>query len=182
MYMMMMMFNPLLTCPPVYGKLNAECKTDWRLDMSKFGHRNTRSAHVTGEQVNRMRDLYANQGWTQGALAREFDLSAVQVGRIVRNESWRGLAKQVTKEDARASEARFLARMQAEGLMPTPEPKLPEATPATQRAETAALSLEALMRREALKSEGGNGLQKLVDTADKVLAPERAVDEFLKED
>ena len=58
--------------------------------MSKFGHRHTKSAKVTPSMVMDIRLKY-QEGMTQSALSQEYHLSIVQIGRIVRNESWQSL-------------------------------------------------------------------------------------------
>lgn len=59
--------------------------------MSKFGLRNKGNARLSPGEVNRIRERYAG-GETQGSLAREFGVSVVQIGRIVRNEVWLDIA------------------------------------------------------------------------------------------
>jgi len=61
---------------------------EWEMKNGRFDSGNVKSAKLTWAQVRRMRELYA-VGWTQGKLTREFDVGIAQVGRIVRNESWR---------------------------------------------------------------------------------------------
>jgi hypothetical protein len=55
--------------------------------MTKFSKGSLAAAKLTPSQVMEMRELY-NERWTQGALARRYGISVVQVGRIVRGESW----------------------------------------------------------------------------------------------
>ena len=75
--------------------------------MAKLRTFNARSAKLTGEQILEIRDLY-EAGWSQGRLAREFKMSVVQIGRIVRGESWAKLggarAEQVLVEDPPSTE------------------------------------------------------------------------------
>lgn len=54
----------------------------------KFRKNHTTAAKLTPEQVLEMRERYVEEGWTQGALAREYKVSVGQVGRIVRGEAW----------------------------------------------------------------------------------------------
>lgn len=110
--------------------------------------KNSRTAKMTVSRVLEMRRRYA-EGETQSSLARAFDLSVVQVGRIVRGESFRevgGAAQQAPRtadeslrevvrmrenggmtsvqEDASASQERFLAMQRAMGeILP---PTLPQ--------------------------------------------------------
>lgn len=87
-----------------------------------FRTQNLGAAKMTFEQVREIRRLYA-AGWTQARLCREFDLGTAAIGKIVRRESWRHMPK--TEEELRAeekeSEARFLERLRAEGLLPPVE-------------------------------------------------------------
>ena len=55
--------------------------------MSKFSRGHTKAAKLTATQVLEIRELY-NQGFTQGALSKQFHISVVQIGRIVRGEVW----------------------------------------------------------------------------------------------
>lgn len=52
-----------------------------------FGRSNRAAKKLTLEEVVEIRRRY-DSGDTQGALARSFGISAVQIGRIVRGESW----------------------------------------------------------------------------------------------
>lgn len=58
--------------------------------MAKFHRRNSASAKLTVSRVLDMRAEYG-EGATQGELARKYQISVVQVGRIVRGESWQNL-------------------------------------------------------------------------------------------
>lgn len=58
--------------------------------MTKFARHNERAAKLEVHQVKAMREKYA-QGATQASLSREYSVSVVQVGRIVRGESWQSL-------------------------------------------------------------------------------------------
>jgi len=75
-----------------------------------FQRGNTRTAKLTGEHVYEIRRLY-DEGWSQGRLAREFNISVGQIGRIVRGESWRNQAKPLPKmaseEEVNASAERM---------------------------------------------------------------------------
>ena len=138
-----------------------------------FTKRNTRAAKLTGEQVVNMRLRYARGGVSQPELAREHHVSLNTIARALNGLTWAGLPMPVTEDEARASQTRFMQRM---GIPETGTPTVTE-----QRAETAALSLEELMKRDALDDEGrGKGLNKLHGVADRVLAPDRMVEELLK--
>ncbi len=58
---------------------------------NKFYTRNTKAARLTPTQVQEIRAKYATGNYTQGALCQEYDISIVQIGRIVRGESWKGM-------------------------------------------------------------------------------------------
>lgn len=58
-----------------------------------FNRGNRRAAKLNGETVVKIRQLYA-QGWTQGELSREYDISIGQIGRIVRNEVWQNVGSE----------------------------------------------------------------------------------------
>ena len=55
--------------------------------MTSFQRGNVKGHKLTYQQVADIRLQYA-RGATQGALARQYKMSAVQIGRIVRGESW----------------------------------------------------------------------------------------------
>lgn len=63
-----------------------------------FGQNNTRAGKLTPAIVYELRQRYV-EGWTQGRLAREYQISVGQVGRIVRGEAWQQYdnpAKEIT--------------------------------------------------------------------------------------
>jgi transcriptional regulator with XRE-family HTH domain len=53
-----------------------------------FRRGHTRNAKLSPAEVLEIRELYHQQNWTQGALARRFGMSIVSIGRIVRGESF----------------------------------------------------------------------------------------------
>ena len=83
--------------------------------MSKFQRGHTRAAKLTAEHVYRIRQMY-DEGWSQGRLAREFNMSVGHIGRIVRGESWNSQAKPLPKmasdEEIAASAERVAKLMQ----------------------------------------------------------------------
>jgi len=93
--------------------------------------KNTAAAKITPGQVMEVRERYA-AGATQGALAREFQMSVGQIGRIVRGESWSRLPQRMaTEEELRLSAQRLMElqeRVNAglEGPLETPKPLMPE--------------------------------------------------------
>lgn len=77
--------------------------------MGKFWGSNTKAARLTEALVERMRERYAAGGVTQGELAREHNISVVQIGRILRNESWiRKPTVGPTEEQQQSTLARLL--------------------------------------------------------------------------
>lgn len=56
--------------------------------MTNFTRKNTKQAKLTLTEVDEMRRLYREEGWTQAALSRRFGVGVQQVGRIVRGECW----------------------------------------------------------------------------------------------
>ena len=87
--------------------------------MPVFAKRNKAGRKLTSEKVAEMRKYYA-EGATQGALAKYFGISAVQVGRVVRGESWSTSADVLmpSEEEMQAS-ARRMVELQ-ESLRATP--------------------------------------------------------------
>ena len=76
--------------------------------MSKFGGRNSRAAKLTIGQVREIRELYVASRASQGQLARDFGVSVVQIGRIVRGEVWQNLGPVApTKEEMALSAQRM---------------------------------------------------------------------------
>lgn len=54
----------------------------------KFQNRNSKAAKLTAALVAQMRERYASSDCTQADLAREFGITVVHVGRILRGEVW----------------------------------------------------------------------------------------------
>jgi len=78
-----------------------------------FERKNVKASKLTPTQVMEIKARYG-EGATQGALCREFGVSVGQIGRIVRGESWGSVSgAAVSPQQAAASEAAFLQRMQA---------------------------------------------------------------------
>ncbi len=137
----------------------------------EFQHRNSRAAKLTVEQVLEIRQRYATGKATQGRLCRDYRVSINTIAKIVNGESWTWLPMPVNEQTARESQDRLMASL-ARGSAN------PEATATEQRT---AGSLDELLKRDALNNEGrGQGLDKLAVVADKVLAPDRMVEELLK--
>lgn len=68
--------------------------------MADYKRYNTRSSKLTIVEVRELRRLYHEEGWSQGRLARKYDLSVVQVGRIVRGESQRSVPETADTTDS----------------------------------------------------------------------------------
>lgn len=83
--------------------------------MAKLGRGNSAASKLSPTQVLAIRERYG-QGWTQGSLCREFGVSIVQIGRIVRNEVWQNLTHGpvvLSEGEIQASAERALARANA---------------------------------------------------------------------
>lgn len=78
----------------------------------KFQRRNGRAAKLTAGQVVEIRNRYATGTCSQGDLAREFDMSVVQIGRIVRNEVWRQLPPSLMSPEEIEMSARRVMEIQ----------------------------------------------------------------------
>lgn len=61
------------------------------LGNAPFGRNNIRRAVLTASKVAEIRQLYGKGAVTQGQLSRDYGVSVVQIGRIVRGEVWQGL-------------------------------------------------------------------------------------------
>lgn len=74
-----------------------------------FTMRNTRAAKLTASKVLEIRDFYEMGHVSQGQLARDYGVSVVQIGRIVRGEVWQSLrGAQASPEALADSAARLL--------------------------------------------------------------------------
>lgn len=62
-----------------------------------FARRNTAGRKVNSDQVEELRRRY-DAGETQASLGRAYGLSVVQIGRIVRGESWTGSASNPARQ------------------------------------------------------------------------------------
>lgn len=83
----------------------------------KFPQGHHKAAKLTGVQVLRIRELYS-VGYSQGHLAREFQVTIGTIGRIVRGESWQTITQgeEVVGPGQLASEAELSARRLVEQL------------------------------------------------------------------
>ena len=92
-----------------------------------FTKGNIRRSVLTPSKVLEIRAFYNKGHVTQGQLARDYGVSVVQIGRIVRGEVWQGLrAPESSREELVATAARLLALQQdmAAGLVEV-EPEQP---------------------------------------------------------
>lgn len=100
-----------------------------------FSRNNRRGAKLDAEKVLQIRRLYHEAMWTQRRLAVEFDVSEMQIGRIVRNEAWKlgevggalppikVTSPQVTKTDVERSAERVMQLLGGESaVQPTIQP------------------------------------------------------------
>jgi len=86
--------------------------------MGKLGRGNSAASKLSPTQVLTIRERYA-QGWTQGSLCREFGVSIVQIGRIVRNEVWQSLKPGqvvLSEGEIQASAERILAALSGDSV------------------------------------------------------------------
>jgi transcriptional regulator with XRE-family HTH domain len=113
------------------------------LGNAPFGRNNLRRAVLTASKVQEMRALYAKGRVTQGQLSRDFGVSVVTIGRIVRGESWQGLGPQQAGADELEASARRLMELQ-----------------------------ESLAGLSAPVEEAPSGLEKLSIVASKFVTPE----------
>ena len=81
--------------------------------MNNFRSGNKKAAKLTAEQVNDIRRRAASGRWTQRALGEEFDITVVQIGRIVRREVWRDLPPPQASSAEQALAMRRLLALQA---------------------------------------------------------------------
>lgn len=83
--------------------------------MSLFTKGTRMGAKLTVTQVQDIRTMYASRAYTQGDLSREFGVSIIQIGRIVRGEVWQNLGPlPPTKAEMQESAARVLAGLRAD--------------------------------------------------------------------
>ena len=81
--------------------------------MSAFTQQNSKASKLSASEVVEIRRLYL-EGMTQGALCREFGVSIVTIGRIVRGETWQKLPvaeKPLSEGEMKASQERVLAML-----------------------------------------------------------------------
>ncbi len=74
----------------------------------RFGPKNRGGAKATVDMVIEIRQRY-DAGETQSALCKEFKLSLVQIGRIVRRESWQGVEELPSDKAIEESASRVAA-------------------------------------------------------------------------
>jgi len=82
--------------------------------MGKFNRGNQASVKLSNEEVLELRERYFEGGWSQGRLAREYQVSVNTVGRIVRGESRQRVPMSLPEEDHTAIQARLLAIQEEE--------------------------------------------------------------------
>lgn len=98
----------------------------------RFPMGNTKAGKLNGLQVADIRVKYHQEGWSQGRLAREFQVTIGTIGRIVRGETWQNsphpasnraayqegghfpLTEEQLNIAAKASEARLLKMLDME--------------------------------------------------------------------
>jgi len=124
---------------------------------TKFSSRNHRAAKLTEALVEQMRARYAAGEVTQGDLAREYNVSVVQIGRIVRGESW-ATNRAITPrdQDIAASAARmFAVQQEVNARRAAGEPFEPPVIPIAPEPQPAGSAL-AKMQTEIQKRRDGD--------------------------
>jgi len=80
------------------------------LGNGPFQRNNIRRAVLTASKVEEIRRLYSKGAVTQGQLSRDYGVSVVQIGRIVRGEVWQGLGPvEASQRELEASAEKMLA-------------------------------------------------------------------------
>jgi len=82
--------------------------------MTKFTRGNEAATKLSNEQVLKLRQRYFEEGWSQGRLSREYQVSINTVGRICRGESRQKVPMPIPEEDHAAIQARLLAIQEEE--------------------------------------------------------------------
>ena len=80
--------------------------------MTKFHAGNSKAAKLTADIVQSMRREYQEGRVTQGALAKRYHVSVVQIGRILRREVWHDLAVPMVDAGIVADSARRMMELQ----------------------------------------------------------------------
>lgn len=109
--------------------------------MPRFYSGNSRSARLTAAQVQTIRARYQAGGVTQGDLAREYQVSVVQIGRIVRGESWQHMPLPQAGPDEQALALQRLVNLRSEL---EPEKRVESAVEKMQRELSGAVGNELL--------------------------------------
>jgi predicted transcriptional regulator len=84
--------------------------------MNNFRNGNSAARKLTATQVQEIRELYAKSNCTQGQLSKDFGVSVVQIGRIVRGEVWQKLPQQQASPQELETLAEKMMRIQKEVL------------------------------------------------------------------
>ena len=124
--------------------------------MSKFNRGHTAAAKLTPQQVLEIRRRWALKLMSQADMAREFQISSIQIGRICRGEAWQEYSHAVEPgiDEIQRSLARLDMIMPVEGAEADIDPEL-----------------KAKIEKEL----------ELMRTTDPTPAVSNAVDEVLKE-
>lgn len=90
--------------------------------MSNLSHNNRKASKLSIPEVIEIRELYRKGRISQGELSRRFQVSIVQIGRIVRGEVWQQiptLDEVLSQGELKESAARMVAlqeKMQADAM------------------------------------------------------------------
>lgn len=80
--------------------------------MTEFQKNNTRASKLLASEVRDIRTLYARGDCSQGQLSRDFGVSVIQIGRIVRGEVWQHLPTEISARELDQSAKRLLELQQ----------------------------------------------------------------------
>lgn len=89
--------------------------------MTNFTRKNTKQAKLTLAEVDEMRKLYREDGWTQAALSRRFGVGVQQVGRIVRGECWQTPSAQIQPRLSVEESLAHVLAVTGNGVVTTPK-------------------------------------------------------------
>ena len=140
--------------------------------MTAFTQGNMKAGKLTASEVVKIRQMYL-EGMTQGMLCREFGVSIVTIGRIVRGETWQKLpmsAKPLSEGEMKASQERVLAMIAADpgenaGLPLTQPTRTPPPSPLDdERDEVDAEPTSGLSALQQRAAGYGMDIDKLLTT------------------
>lgn len=132
--------------------------------MSLFTKRNSRAAKLSTLQVIEIREKYNTGSYTQASLAREYGVTVVQIGRIVRGEVWQSIRSPMPTQAEFDESAKRLMAIQHEVNILGPQARLDE-PPEVQHVDPVEL-MKRFYGRDKEEPEG-SGLDRLRKEAEK---------------